>query len=309
MQRGQAAAAQWVIFEFPLTHDPIDLEALIVRIGTEKTWFSSADEAQEQAEKWKDGVATRLTKFLNDSVRRGWPSRFEFNSSDHNSIQGSSFIEGTESKELQQEKRARIHMDTYLKFAQVLTGRHFEAVCRGILSLMGCENPVLTPRSNDQGIDFYGLLRMTGRLNRTYERGIDRAMRSWVIGQAKQVGEPVGTAEVRELLGSLELARHGINADKGRSLAQLDLKAYDSIFPFFITTGTFSRDAWSLIDQTGLVGMDGPVVAAFLADHCVADVNGACKEEAFQAWVASELGVDDGADATAGDPPGIGGGA
>lgn len=297
MQPGQAAAAQWVIFEFPLAHEPIDLEALIVNIGNKESWFASDDEAQELAEKWKGGVATRLKKFLNDAVLRGWPARYEFNSSDPDSIQGSSFIEGTESEELQREKSARIHMDTYMKFAQELTGREFEAVCRGILNLMGCENPVLTARGNDQGIDFYGLLRMTGRLDRKYERGIDRAMRSWIIGQAKQVGEPVGTPEIRELMGSIQLAQFGVNADKGRALAQLDLKPYDSVMPFFITTGTFSRDAWSLIDQTGLVGMDGPTVAALLADHCVADVNGACEAEAFHAWVESELGAADECDA------------
>lgn len=289
MLPGQAAAAQWVILKFPLTHEPIDLEALIVKIGNAESWFASDDEAQELAEKWKDGFASRLTKYLNDAVAHGWPARYEFNSSDPDSIQGSSFIEGTESEELQCEKSARVHMDTYLKLAQGLSGRQFEAVCRGILHLMGCENPVLTPRGNDQGIDFYGLLRMTGRLDRKYVRGIDRAMRSWVIGQAKQVGEPVGTPEIRELIGSLQLAGYKINADKGKALAKLDLKPYDSVMVFFITTGTFSRDAWSLIDQTGFVGMDGLTVAALLADHCVADVNGECDASAFHTWVESEL--------------------
>jgi hypothetical protein len=155
---------------------------------------------------------------------------------------------------------------------------------------MGCEKPVLTPRANDQGIDFYGLLEMAGRLNRKYAQGsVDRAMRSWIVGQAKQIGNPVGTPEIRELTGSLEFARYKVYADGGAALGKLDLKPYDSVFPLFITTGAFTRDAWRLIDGSGLVGMDGPMVAAMLADHCVADADGDCDPEAFRAWVEMHL--------------------
>lgn len=185
-------------------------------------------------------------------------------------------------------------MDEYLMLSQKLTGREFEAACRGILDLMGCEDPVLTPRSNDQGLDFYGLLQMVNRLNARYTRGsIDRSMRSWIIGQAKQVGNPVGTPEIRELTGSIEMARYGISADNGKSHRSLDLKPYDSVFLLFITTGEFTRDAWRIIDSAGLVAMDGPVVAAFLCDHCVADLEGRCDSETFDEWIRLQLGDKD----------------
>lgn len=293
MQTGPATAADWVIANFSLTHEPVGLEAFIVEIGRLESWFTSDEEAQESAEKWKDRVANRLRKNLDDARRRGRPARYDFNSSNPLALQGSSFVEASDSPELQRDKTARVHMDDYLRLTQTLTGREFEAVCRGILEFMGCENPVLTPRSNDQGIDFFGLLEMVGRLNKKYARGsIDSAMRSWIVGQAKQIGGPVSTPEIRDLTGSIELARFGISADGGKALQQLTLKPYDPIFRLFITTGDFTRDALSLIDATGMLGMDGLSVAALLCDHCVAELNGMCDPEKFREWMQVHLGGD-----------------
>jgi hypothetical protein len=34
-----------------------------------------------------------------------------------------------------------------------------------------------------------------------------------------------------------------------------------------VTTGTFSSNAWRLLKSSGIIGMDGEMVAAFLADR------------------------------------------
>lgn len=290
MDAGPAAAADWIIAEFPLQQEPLGIETAVVMIAVRERWFGTVAEAEVAAERWADKVKTRLIIHLNNARQRGWHTRFEFNSSNPDTIQGSCFSEPHDSPELIESKRAGALTDDYLLLAQDLTGRDFEAVCRGILVLMGCEDAVLTPRSGDQGIDFYGRIAMVGRLGRAYARGaIDRAMNTWLVGQAKQVGDPVGPGEVRELVGSIEGARRNISTDDGRALSQLDLKPYGSAFGLFVTTGEFTSGALRLIDQHGLLAMDGPTVASFLAEHRVAEQAGAVDASIFRAWLEGHL--------------------
>lgn len=290
MTPGPAAAAAWVIQKMPRTHPPIDPEQLIVNIGMGEGWFASPDEAQEKAERWRRAFLNRLRIRINDPERLGRFHRFEFNSSSSDLIQGACYEEDADSDELKESKADRQHIDTYRDFIRALTGRQFEGVCHGVLMLLGCDEPALTPRGNDQGIDFYGHLQMRGRLNKRYVQvAVDVAMNTWIVGQAKQIEGKVSTPEIRDLIGAVEMARVGVSADEGRALAELGMKPFDSVMRFFITTGEFSKDASKLVNRLGLVGMDGEMVATLLADHRIADVNGAPDRAAFDAWVQAHL--------------------
>lgn len=293
MTPGPAAAADWVMTELPRTQPPTDPESLLVQIGTVLGWFRSTSEAQEKAERWRKPFLTRLRFAINDPERRGRPTRFEFNSSNEDLIQGACYVEDGHSQQLREGKGRREHMDTYLAYVRSLTGRQFEGVCRGVLDLLGCENPVVTPRGNDQGIDFHGRMEMRGRLNMQYvQTAVDEAMHSYIVGQAKQIAGNVGTSEIRDLVGAVEIARLGISADEGQALRDLGMRPYDSVWRFFVTTGDFSRDSLKLLNRLGLVGIDGEMVASILADHAVADVNGVCDRSAFDSWLASHLPAD-----------------
>lgn len=290
MKPGPAAAADWVMTEMSRTHPPTDPESLLVEIGTPLKWYASDEDAQEKAERWRKPFLTRLRFSINDPERRGRPTRFEFNSSRDDEIQGSCYEEDAHSDELRESKSRRRHMDEYLEFIRTLTGRQFEGVCRGILALLGCEDPVVTPKGNDQGIDFHGRMEMRGRLNMRYaQTAVDEAMHSWMVGQAKQIGGNVSTAEIRDFIGAVEMARFGISADEGQALRELVMRPYDSTWRLFITTGNFSRDALKLINRLGLLGLDGTMVASILADHQVGDVGGICDCDAFEAWITSHL--------------------
>lgn len=290
MAPGPAAAADWVINCLPRAHPPTDPESLIVQIGEELGWFQSPEEAQEKAELWRKRFLNRLRLAINDPERRGRPTRFEFNSVEEEAIQGACFVEPGDSDDLRASKGRRVYIDEYLALIRGLTGRQFEGVCRGLLALIGCEAPILTPRGNDQGIDFHGRLEMRGRLNMAYvQPAFDEALHAWIIGQAKQVAGNVGTPEIRDLIGSVEIALRGISADEGRALTGLEMRPFDSVWRFFVTTGDFSRDALKLINASGLMGIDGLSVAAILADHAVVNGTHGVDPALFDAWVDAQL--------------------
>lgn len=234
MRPGPAAAADWVMERLPRTEPPTDPEVLLVKIGEELGWFASPEDAQEKAELWRLPFLRRLRFSVNDPERRGRARRFEFSASREAMIQGSCYIEDGQAEEVRRSKTRRLQMDTYLGYIRNLTGRQFEGVCRGVLALLGCEDPVLTPRGNDQGIDFFGLIEMRGRLNMAYvETAVDEAMRSYIVGQAKQIAGKVSTSEVRDLVGAVEIARLGVSADEGQALRGLGMRPYDPVWRFF----------------------------------------------------------------------------
>lgn len=288
MKAGPAAAVEWVNTSLPLDRAPIDPESLLVEIALSHSWCSSKAEAQERAESWRARFVNRLRFQVNDLDREARMLRYEFNGSREDWIQGSCHIESENSQELQASKSRRMFTDDYLVLMRDLSGRQFEAVCRGVLDLIGCSDPVLTPRANDQGIDFFGQISMKGRLNMKYEQvAIDRSMAVWIVGQAKQVAGKVSTPEVRDLIGAVELARHHISADQERALSGLGMRPFDAVWRIFVTTGEFSRDARNLINDAGLLGYDGLQIATLLADHEVADPT--CDTGVFHQWLDEQL--------------------
>jgi len=68
----------------------------------------------------------------------------------------------------------------------------------------------------------------------------------------------------------------------------------DPVFMLFFTTGRISIDGWQLVNRSGIVAMDGEMLAAFLADHDVAiiDEQGARQfsKDAFWEWLRESLG-------------------
>lgn len=180
-------------------------------------------------------------------------------------IRGSSSADPTLSEREQQVRSFRKHADLLKKSLLSLTPFEFEKACTSILRLMGCADPFTSPRSNDGGIDFYGRLEMKGRLdNQLPYGGIDRRTGVWLVGQAKHYpNRPVQTAPVRELVGSIDLARTGGAIHRWEGLS---VRPYDAVIQMLFTTGRFSSEALRLVDQTGLVVMNGKQLAVFLTD-------------------------------------------
>ncbi|SMX81870.1 hypothetical protein BSP239C_01428 [Brevibacterium sp. 239c] len=107
-----------------------------------------------------------------------------------------------------------------------------------------------------------------------------------MVGQAKHYQKTkVSTPDLRELVGSVQLARAKAFADDGRALQGLDLRACDPVFYLFFTTGTITLDGYKLLKASGVVSMDGAQLAAFLADNDIGITDGDFDESAAKSWI------------------------
>jgi hypothetical protein len=288
---GPAAVAAEIIQNYPVDATPRELKEVVVEIALNAGWFESEDLAAELTDAWVGRVETRLRAELAVASSMGRPSSFAFNSISEYLIQGSAHPEGSDSPEVVESKLRRSSSARYLELLSAISPRQFEGVCRGILGILGCDSPFVSDYSADQGIDFYGRLHLAGRLGNANILGsIDRSISMWIVGQAKHYSATqVSTPHLRELVGSVELAKAKAYAGSVPSLLELEIAALDPVLFLFITTGKISRDAWILIERSGMVAMDGLTVPTFLADNGVGLVDGELSASAFMAWVDSHL--------------------
>jgi hypothetical protein len=98
--------------------------------------------------------------------------------------------------------------------------------------------------SRDEGIDFYGYYSPTSSI---YSKFLNS--HSWYIGQVKCYQSNIKTNALRELLGTIVLAKNGIWALDGRYDGKLEVKNYDHVIPMFITKSYYSYDSINLAKQ------------------------------------------------------------
>jgi hypothetical protein len=57
----------------------------------------------------------------------------------------------------------------------------------------------------------------------------------------------------------------------------------------FFTTGDISADGWQLLETSGVIGMDGLMLSAFICDQDIAINGGNFEPVEFNEWVDSHL--------------------
>ncbi|MDO6143368.1 restriction endonuclease [Paenarthrobacter aurescens] len=271
---------------------PVAAEDLLLEIIVAEGWFPDLthEELVEKCASWSSVFLKRLVDDLNDRRVDSQHARYDFNSSTDTLIQGACFAEPNDSESVKQAKARRANHGLYTQFLRSVSPREFEAVCKGVLSLFGCDRPVLTRPSNDQGIDFHGLLSLRGKLNQEYFLpSIDKNLNIWLVGQAKHYEGVASTPELRELAGSVALARAGVSADDGSALASLRIRVFDPVFYLFLTTGELSADSRRLSRRSGIIVMDGDALAEFLADNEIGVVNDVFELHDARDWIALQL--------------------
>ena len=283
-------AARHTVATFPLDAPPRPAVAVVTEICIAEGWFPDSSTARERAEQWETAYLKRLRVELDTATRAVRPSRFAFNSSSGYMIQGACFIEPTDSQETREAKERRLHYLSHLSWLRDLEPVDFEYASRGILRLMGAVEARVTRLSGDQGIDFFGKLRLENRFPRAYVLGgLDRRLSVWLVGQAKRYkAVQVATPDLRELVGSVQLARTRTFASSGSGLEELKLLPCDPVFYLFFTTGLISADGWEFLERSGMIGLDGEMVAAFLADSEVGVVGGQFSETALDTWLSDQ---------------------
>lgn len=276
-----------ILEETYLDAPPIPLVEIIEEIVLRHGIADSKAEARELAETWHDATFKRLIKEANELASMGRPVQIDFNSSSVYMIQGACFPEQAESIQVKEAKLRRLSSTKLSEAFEGISADDFEILCGRVLELFGVQNPTVTRRTADEGIDFYGLLHLENVLFPDDLRPtVQRQLKIWLVGQAKHyIKTQSGTSEIRELVGALTLARAGAFGSKNPPYENLNIRVGDPVFALLITTGTLSSHAWRLLDRSGIIAMDGEMLAAFLSDRGVAQEGGSFDAELFYGWL------------------------
>jgi restriction endonuclease Mrr len=267
---GPAAAEAVLATYLPLDAPPERVELLLVRICMGEGWETSETAAADRAYTWKGQFLARLRQQLDRCEREGRPCRHALNTSDGSLVQGYCFEEPTDSATTADAKRRRVLADEVLSHIADLTHNEFELLCAVIAEELGADSPTVTSYGHDEGIDFFGRVDWS-MLQEFPLPNVDRQLGVWIVGQAKHYDRTqVATPDIRELVGSVYLARSSaFSKEDSPNFGELAIRACDAVFCFFVTSGDISRDGWSLLRTSGVIGMDGEMLGAFLADRGV----------------------------------------
>lgn len=267
MRQGPVQVADQILEELPLEAPPQPLYILIQSIIQANGW--SVD-ATEKAKEWETPVRSRLETHCQVAYQQMRQPRIAFNSSSKYMIQGACFIERKDDPAIREQKIQRLRWNDYYQVLRDLEPRQFETFCARIIKVLGAKDVILTPSTRDEGIDFFGRLSLADMIgHRPIFRTFQSYLEVWLVGQAKHYrAVRVATPDLRELVGSVTLARHHtFSAVETAKYSELSVRACDPIFMLFFTTGEISGDGWRLINRSGIAAMDGESLALFLADN------------------------------------------
>lgn len=172
-------------------------------------------------------------------------------------------------EKIQRSKRGRRHVAEILASIRHLDPTEFEKFGAALVKSLGASVSAKTQQTGDQGIDFVGVAKLGDLLDhpkRIFRLAHD--MQIDFIGQAKHYPtRTIQPATVRELVGSLELARsRHFSSDKFHLIEDLSLRSFSPLFAILITTGKVSAGARVVADKSGILIRSGEQVATYLAD-------------------------------------------
>lgn len=212
----------------------------------------------------KTKVRHQLNKHLKECETKKINPLFQWSEIDEERIISLCNKENT-TKEENDEDRYKYTEDCKL-YLQNIDPVLFEKLGKNLLQFIGCE-AFVTQASQDEGIDFGGVLRLS-KSEKEYSIA-SRVLQEFslkIIGQAKRYKNEVGVNELRELNGTLheKIIENLVLKHKGNEIIN-KLKEYS--YPtalIFITTGRFTSTAINLAKDVGMILMDGDQVAQAL---------------------------------------------
>jgi len=186
-----------------------------------------------------DDIIADLTDEYNRRIADGFPIYFEFIDDLGTKIRGSP------------NPAIPYNISEFQKALLRLTDSEFERLSGRILQLVGCTSAWVTPKSHDQGLDAFGCYNL---FNLPRIPSLSNVFDSWILIQAKHYNkEMVCSSEIREFIGSVELARAHAFAVKGDKYPDLDVKLLTAITYIVVTSGEVKRTVHILADKIGLI--------------------------------------------------------
>jgi hypothetical protein len=145
------------------------------------------------------------------------------------------------------QKRVRIFQDAL----NDLSDTEFESLSAWVLSALGCHDVWVTPLSHDQGLDSFGY---AAAFSSRVPREIASQCRVVYLAQAKHYKKhTVGSRDLREFVGSVELAIHKIFSTVDQKYKDLVIKPFGPSIMVFLTTEELPRTVKTIGRNAGIV--------------------------------------------------------
>lgn len=249
----------------------------------------SAAHAAEKSESLEARIVAIIEQREGECDRAGRIPRLSITGTGSPMVAGACYVFPSDPPHVASLKRHRTSADPLLQRVISLTPDEFERFGAKVLKELGAQKAVVTRQSNDQGIDFYGVMNI-GRLTAAPEKFLRLAhdLELRFAGQAKHYpANPLGTNVVRELAGAVSLARHKtFSNDRGDDLfEELELLPLNPLVAMLFTTGRFTSGARDLAAKAGIIARSGDQLATFLADRGVGMIDGSFSATAFDSWL------------------------
>lgn len=272
-----------------ITSPPQKIREAIYKCLQEKFSDASTSELAETAERLQARVVDIISSKQADSTadRFGYYYHLEIDDINRDYLKGSCFVNPGDDEDTKRSKIRRAKASALANYITKLSPLGFEKFCYRLLNLIGVIDPVVTRSSNDQGIDFFGEWHLEGMLKTSaLPAGVERQFRTWIVGQAKKYDRTsISTAAIRELVGSVALAKAKTFSSEIDTLSRLNVRLCDPVFYMFVTTGRISSDVRRLLLDSGVLFMDSNLLGIFLADRAVDTDSWHSSEIQFYDWV------------------------
>lgn len=252
-------------------------------------------QAAELAYALESRVAALISKRLLESDASGVPGRMVILGSNSDMLAGACHVLASDLEVVAQAKLQRKSVSPVLSRIRALSPTEFELFCSRVLSEIGAQSAFVTRQSNDQGIDFYGVLNVGALANLPspfFKLSHNIELR--FAGQAKHYpNTAIGTETVRSLIGAIALARTKTFSVDDDLFEKLALRPFSPLLAMLFSTGRFTSGARSLAESAGILVCSGEQLATFLTDKGVGFVSeGATSSftlEKFSEWLSFKV--------------------
>jgi len=196
------------------------------------------DVAQDSTRRYISQIRTTLVAEFNERFDKDYSIRYKLLDADGTKVAGISDLGKSERLAFQDALNA-------------LTHSQFEGLSALVLERAGCTYVRRTPESHDQGIDAFGYFEY---YRRRRGKWIGATPQLVFLAQAKHYSEcKVGTKDIRDFVGSFDLALHKIYSTIDTRYKDLELLPFGPVALIFITSEEVPSTVKRIASRAGVV--------------------------------------------------------